>query len=215
LRSESLDIWLTSDAAPAHFDSDKLSCGEHARFGQIRSRRRRKAFELSRGLLQALPPPDRPQSLSHSGSFAAVARCPVGLSVGVDVEAHRIRDAISLSRFAFHEAEADAVAAVKDPLSLFYALWVLKEAAAKALDLQLIHSLRECVFMPEPAQWRGILPTRRPWRAHVWQPWAGLSLAAVVIGKEGALRTRTLEGPANEVPWAEIVSLSGGGATAL
>jgi phosphopantetheinyl transferase len=214
-RLESLDIWLTSAAAPAHFDSDKLSCVEQARFEQIRSRRRRKAFELSRGLLQALPPPDRPQSLSHSGSFAAVARCPVGLSVGVDVEAHGVRDVISLSRFAFHEAEADAIAAAKDSLALFYALWVLKEAAAKALNLQLIQALKQCVFMPEPAQWQGTLPTDQPWRAHLWRPRAALSLAAVIIGRAEVLRTRTIEVPANDVAWAEIVTLAGAGASAL
>jgi 4'-phosphopantetheinyl transferase len=214
--SESLDIWLTSDAVSAPFNLRQLSGQEQARYEQIRSDRRRKEFELSRGLLQALPPASRPQSLSHSGSFAAIARCPDGFSVGIDLEVHRARDVISLSRFAFHETEAAAVKTANDSLALFYALWVLKEAAAKALNLELVQALKQCVFLPKPGQWSGMLPTDQPWRARAWMPRLDLSLAAVVVGNGAALGCNAIEWPANASgAWAEIVNLAGGDASAL
>ena len=210
-----LEIWLATRLDTA-FDEAMLTPDEHARYRRLRSPRKRKEFELSRTLLHRLAPTTKTFSLSHSGGLAALALDRSGRAFGMDLEVHKARDVISLARFAFDPEEAAALARHPTALQLFYDLWVLKEACAKALGLNLVDALRECVFRIEDGIVGGRLPTRTEWRAYVWRARPDISLGAVVLGSEQPFSVRQIEWPMESAAsWLETATAAGGGATLL
>jgi phosphopantetheinyl transferase len=210
-----LEIWLATRLDTA-FNVAMLTQDEQSRYRRLRSLRKRKEYELSRTLLRRLGPTTKAFSLSHSGGLVAVALDRSGRAFGIDLELHKDRDVISLARFAFHAEEAAALAQHPNALQLFYDLWVLKEACAKALGLNLVDALRECVFRIEDGIVGGRLPTRAAWRAYVWRARPDLSLGAVVLGSEQPFSVRHIEWPQESAAsWLETATAAGGGATRL
>lgn len=104
--------------------------------------------------------------------------------MGVDLEALRTRDVLRIARFAFHEEEVAALNAAADGEreEFFYVLWTLKEALGKALQLNLLDSLKQCVFTRDLNGWRGSAPTTAPWSAQVFRAPANFILAAAFVG---------------------------------
>ena len=99
--------------------------------------------ELRRRGIEASPGP----CLSHSGGFAALLTGCRGRA-GVDLEWVRPRDVESLADLAYSPEECAWLRGL-DPVARqagFVELWVLKEAAAKALGLDLFTALRRCTF---------------------------------------------------------------------
>jgi phosphopantetheinyl transferase len=173
-------LWFANPAAQDLFDASALSAADRAR----RSLRREREFKVSRALKAFTHAEDHTHSLSHSAGHAALLIAPAGMRVGVDLEALRPRDVLRIARFGFHEQEvADLQAAAEgEREELFYVLWTLKEALGKALQLNLLDALRECVFTREPNGWRGSAPTTSPWSAQVFRASANFVLAAAFVG---------------------------------
>jgi 4'-phosphopantetheinyl transferase superfamily protein len=210
-----LTVWLATGLSSSGLDSRKLSPTDQDRLQRLRSPRKRSEFELSRALLQSLQLEDALHSTSHSGGIAAVGTIAGARALGIDLETHKPRDVVSLSRFAFHPDEANALAEHSNPTHLFYSLWVLKEACAKALNLELADALAHCVFRIDKEIAAGELPTDERWQACVWRVRPNMSLGAVVIGSKREVTVTKVEWPANSAgDWTRIVSLSGDGATA-
>ncbi len=83
-------------------------------------------------------------NLSHSGDWFAAA---CGSSpLGVDIERVRPRAVTAQPERVFCAAEAAALERDRDPLTGFYRLWTLKEAACKAAGLTVWDSLRHVCF---------------------------------------------------------------------
>lgn len=122
--------------------------------------------------------------MSHSSEHAALLMAPNDWQIGVDLEINRPRDVLKLARFAFHEDEMRALEAVvpESRQALFYTLWTLKESFAKALQLELVDALRQCVFWNNGEAWLGRVPTNSPWSAAVFQPRPDIFVAAAWIG---------------------------------
>lgn len=194
-------IWLGLPAAREYFDASALSESDYSRFIARRGERRRADFEVSRSLLTFANVGTAAYSLSHSAEHAALLVAPTGrpcdprsaaagipretrCRTGVDLEIDRPRDVLRLARFAFHEREVVALEAAPEEArsQLFYTLWTLKESFAKALQLDLIDALRQCVFWNEAGAWHGEVPTKEAWSATVFQPRPHLCLAAACIG---------------------------------
>ncbi len=210
---DALTVWLATKSASG-FDPQLLTPAELTRYRRIRSPLKRTEFEISRTLLYSLRLDTPIRSLSHSGGMVAFGACPAASALGIDIEVHKPRDVISLAQFAFDPAEAEAVAAHTNAMELFYSLWVLKEASAKALRLDLTHALRHCVFHIEDGIVAGNLPTNLPWRAFVWRARPNAALGAVVIGAQ-KIAINTTEWPSGSpAAWRRIVSLAGDGASA-
>lgn len=197
LGSPGAQLWLGLPAARNYFDPSVLSAEDHARFLTQRGARRRADFEVSRALLAFADAGTAAHSLSHSAEHAALLVAPIGCRTGVDLEINRPRDVVRLARFGFHEREALAVEAApaEARARLFYTLWTLKESFAKALQLDLVDALRQCVFWNEGGQWRGQVPTRAAWSAVVFQPRPHLFLAAACIAEQGLLPIQAWEWP--------------------
>jgi hypothetical protein len=210
-----LRIWLASEL-DAPFDPAILTSAEFARYRRLRSPRKRKEFELSRTLLHRLAPPTTPISLSHSAGLVALAIGEPALAIGIDIEVHKSRDVISLARFAFGPEEVEGLAHQPNAVQLFYDLWVLKEACAKALGLPLVDALRTCVFTIENRIIGGVLPTAKPWHAHIWHPRPNLSLGAVVVGSREPVTVHQAEWPSGmPASWPATAAVAGGDATRL
>jgi hypothetical protein len=173
-------LWLADPSAQDLFDASSLSAADRAR----RSLRREREFKVSRALKAFVNAETRTYSLSHSAGHAALLLAPTGVRVGVDLEAVRQRDVLRIARFGFHEREIAAleatVASERD--ELFYVLWTLKEALGKALQLNLLDALRQCVFTRDLNGWSGRAPTSSPWSAQVFRARDNFILAAVYVG---------------------------------
>lgn len=209
-----LQIWLAAELDAA-FDPAILSAAESERYRHLRSPRKRKEFELSRTLFHQLAPTHRSTSLSHSGGLVALAISEPTFAIGVDIETHKPRDVISLARFAFGRDEAEALAELPNASESFYALWVLKEACAKALSLPLVEALKTCVFRIEDRIISGVLPTAHCWRAYVWHPRPDVSLGAVAIGAREPITVQLSEWPASSGSWPVAATVAAGAATLL
>lgn len=209
-------LWLALPAARNYFDSSVLSPQDQRRFAELRGARRRNDFEVSRALLEFAAVGATPHSLSHSAEHAALLVAPAGYRTGVDLELNRPRDVLRLARFAFHEREVLALeAAVEDARPrLFYTLWTLKEAFAKALRIDLVDALRQCTFWQEDGEWRGQVPTSAAWGAAVFQPRAELFLAAAFIGAQGLPPLQQWEWPPKQRGDWPLIACAGAPATA-
>jgi phosphopantetheinyl transferase len=206
-RPPRLSLWLATPSAQSCFDPTLLTEADRERLLASRNSRRQQEFKVSRAL-QAFVGSRNAHSLSHSGGHAALlttsSLLQVGqLQVGVDLEVSRPRDVLRIARFAFSNEEVAALESrsggARD--ELFYTLWTMKEALAKALRLNLIDALRQCVFVrpledsPGESSWTGSAPTPSPWSVQVFQPRAGFFLAAACIGAGSAPSLQTWEWP--------------------
>src|SRR5215467_2905551 len=77
-------------------------------------------------------------SASHSGSRFALA-CASDGAIGVDIEFHRERDFMALARHAFGTGEQALISAGGAPV--FYRIWTLREAIAKATGAGLVMAI--------------------------------------------------------------------------
>jgi phosphopantetheinyl transferase len=206
--SKSAELWLATPAAAEHFNAAVLSDAEAQRYGRLRNAGKRQDFAVSRSLRAFLQIQDAPRgTLSHSGGHAALLWISGIQNVGVDVEVHAPKRLTALARFAYADAEADAVQSTpEDQRSrLFYALWTLKEAFAKALALPLLEATRTCTFEPAGDALHATIPTSERWSARVFEPRPNVSLAVVVLGSDTQLALRTCEWPpATEQRWPEL-----------
>lgn len=179
-----VEVWLGRPDAASDFDLATLGPADRERFATIHTPRRREEFKVSRVLLaRARGAGSAITSLSHSGGYAALLRAPSGLSVGVDLEIHQSRDVLRLARNVFSAAEIQALQAAQGSHRdrLFYALWTMKEALAKALQLNLMDALRQCTFMVRPGIWSGSVPTRSKWSVLALAPEEGMCLAVALL----------------------------------
>jgi hypothetical protein len=183
-----LQLWLAAPGAAQHFDPAQLANDERSRYARLRRPRRRQEFEVSRALRthvrrDASQPAS--ESLTHSGGYAALARAHPDLRVGVDLEVHRPRDVLATARTAFSESEAQALAAApsRELARLFHAMWTVKEALAKALELPLLEALRSCVLLVDGPKWQVRAPTSAAGCVVVYQPRVELTLAVACIGE--------------------------------
>jgi len=220
-RPPAVDVWLATPEAAREFDPSKLSREDRAAWDALRTDRRRLDWASSRALLDVVPvAASQASSLSHTHGFAALARTPARIAVGVDVEWLAPRDFASLARTAFSTAEADEFESLEDASVLpgrFYESWTLKEAFAKALRLPLADALGTCCFTHAHGVAVAAVPTTRRWRATVFAPRPQLRLALVLVlvaDAEDALATSvaTMEWPpARAANWPVVRRLSGGG----
>jgi len=185
-----LDLWLATPDAARHFDVARLDAHDAQRWTRLHRSRRRAEWQASRALRAAVAvPPDAATSLTHSAGFAALAVAPPGIALGVDLETLRPRDWLALAGFAFAPEERLALQALPEagrPLH-FYTLWTLKEAAAKALGLELLVATRTCRFRCHDGLWSGTLPGAAHWRAWVYAPRGNLLLAALAVATSATL----------------------------
>ncbi|WP_161965614.1 4'-phosphopantetheinyl transferase family protein [Steroidobacter cummioxidans] len=205
-----LTLWLAFPIAREQFDPSKLSTDDRARLNDYRSSRRRADFEVSRALLAAANVGATAHSLSHSSEHAALFTGPDGWQIGVDLEINRPRDVLKLARFGFHEDEVRALksAAPESRQALFYTLWTLKESFAKALQLELVEALRQCVFWKDGEVWHGRVPASSPWGAAVFQPRPDLFLAVAWIGDSTAAALELREWPPQQPgDWPVVAAL--------
>jgi phosphopantetheinyl transferase len=201
-------LWFADPAAQELFDASALSASDRAR----QSLRRQREFKVSRALKAFTHAEMRTYSLSHSAGHAALLIAPTGMRVGVDLEAVRPRDVLRIARFAFHEREVaalDDVPAESERDELFYTLWTLKEALGKALQLNLLDALRQCVFTPDVNGWIGSAPTSSAWSAQVYRARDNFILAAAFVGaSEPPSITRWDWPPQREAEWPLIACAS-------
>lgn len=208
----SLALWLGFPSAREHFDSSTLSAADQARLAGRRNSRRRADFEVSRALLAAVDLEATAHSMSHSAEHAALLVAPGGWQIGVDLEINRPRDVLKVARFAFHQDEVHALesAARESRQTLFYTLWTLKESFAKALQLELVDALRQCVFWNEGGKWQGRVPVGSAWRATVFQPRPEIFVAASWIGSSEAVSLQLWEWPPKRrAEWPVIAACAG------
>lgn len=191
-----IEVWLGRPAAARYFDPAPLNAADRERFTAMRNPRRREEFKISRAL-RAHAGQNGSESLSHSGGFAAFARAPAGLRIGIDLEVHRHRDVLRTARnvFSINEIAAIATAPEGQRERLFYSLWTMKEALAKALQLNLVDALRLCTFQVHDGAWEGRVPSRSSGSVVVFEPERNMYLAAACIGEVGSIAFRTLEWP--------------------
>ena len=131
--------------------------------------------------------PQRGAHMAHAGGWVAYLAGAAGGS-GIDLEWLRPRDVASLASFAYAPEEARVVGASPGErrLQAFYELWVLKEAAGKALGLDLFTALAQARFCIDGGVIRGELPGCESWAAVLYAPHPALRLAMVRI--EGSKR---------------------------
>jgi 4'-phosphopantetheinyl transferase len=181
-----VEVWLATPEAADRFDPEQLSSADRTVWEGIRTPRRRQDWASSRALLAAAAPAiGQARSLSHSRGYAALALAGGATSLGVDVEWLAPRNCASLAELAFCPAEAAYLASLHDPATacaLFYELWTLKEAFAKALGLPLADALRQCTWEPGGDAMYATIPTRQPWQAVVFAPRPELRLALAIVG---------------------------------
>ena len=214
-----VETWLATPEAADQFDPSRLQGLERAEWANLKTPRRRRDWASSRALLEAARPSgNQSSSLSHSHGYAALAVAPRTIAVGVDVEWLAPREFCGMARIAYSAAECallDSIDDQQDICAMFYELWTLKEAFAKALRLPLVDALRECRFADARFDGRADVPTTRHWRATVFAPRPRLRLAVARVADaqehhDGPLDT--LEWPRPRTSdWTVIRSLSGNG----
>lgn len=191
---DSLQLWLATPEAAQHLDPARLTAEERDRMARLRRQVRRQEFAVSRALrahLRQFAPPPASESLSHSGGYAALAQAHVALRLGVDLELHRHRDVLATARMAFGDSEVRALQAAAGPERerLFYAMWTVKEALAKALQAPLLEALRSYELAMSGPAWQVRLPIATAGCVAVYQPRAELTLAVACIGAAMSIET--------------------------
>lgn len=182
-----LELWVGAPEGAQHFDPAELTAPERDRMARLRRPERRREFAVSRALrahVRGGATQPACESLSHSGGYAALARAHRELRIGVDLEQHRPRDSLAMARTAFTESEARALEATAGPDRdlLFYAMWTVKEALAKALQLPLFEALRCCEVAVDGPAWQIRMPRSAPGIVRVYQPRVNFTLAVACIG---------------------------------
>jgi 4'-phosphopantetheinyl transferase len=209
---DSVQLWLATPEAAQHFDPAQLTDDERDRMARLRRPARRQEFAVSRALRAHARRGARQQaseSLSHSGGYAALARVHPALRVGVDLELHRPRDTLATASTAFMKSETRALqaAADRDREQLFYAMWTVKEALAKVLQLPLMEALRSCEVVVDGAQWQVRVPNSAAGCVVVYQPRAELTLAVAWIGAKLPIQTWCWP-PQQPASWPLIAAVS-------
>ena len=177
-----ITVVLAGPAAARRFDPVAQCPADQPRWRQINSERRRLDWMVSRSLLAGTAAlPGRVASLSHSNGYAAAAITSAPQRLGVDLEFIRPRDVVSLAKLAFPDQESAYIESLTGRARLrhFYALWTVKEAVAKALQLGLHATLRGCSIVTGADGWHASGPTGEPWYAQVFAPAESLVLAIV------------------------------------
>lgn len=213
------EVWLATPDAAGRFDPSRLDPAERDEWTSIRTIRRRRDWESSRALLDAIGAVQgRQRSLTHSHGFAGVALAPAAVAVGVDLEWMAARDFMGMASAAFPTSECEYLATLDDPSDLcsrFYEFWTLKEAFAKALRLELVDALRQCCMIDATGARRVEIPTARHWRATIFAPRPKLRLTVVQACESpapfhGALHT--VEWPSSRgSEWPVVLDLEGSG----
>jgi hypothetical protein len=185
------NVWLAGPDAAQRFDPAQLTDEERDRMARLRRSTRRQEFAVSRALrahVRLAAPQPASESLSHSGGYAALVQAGPSLRVGVDLEVHRDRDVLAMARTAFSGSETRALLAAADTERerLFYVMWTVKEALAKALQLHLLDALRSCELVMDGPAWRVRVPTSSAGCVAVYQPRTHLTLAVACIAPQGA-----------------------------
>jgi hypothetical protein len=182
-RPATAEVWLATPDAAQRLDPATLDDADSAAWAAIHTSRRRQDWASSRALRGAVRVTgQQASSRSHSHGFAALALAPASVTVGVDLEWLAPRDFLALADIAYSADECGHLASLEDPSDLgsaFYELWTLKEAFAKALQLQLADALRLCRFIDCSGARRAEIPTTQSWRATVFAPRPQLRLAVV------------------------------------
>ena len=150
-------------------------------------------------------------ALSHSAGYVAYMCSPCA-PTGIDLEWVRERDVTGLARFAFSTDEADLLDACgqSERSAKFTELWVLKEAAAKVLGLDLFPALAQCRFRIDSGVIEAVLPGAERWHAALYAPRPELRLASLAIMPSAQMpRPPTIEwradtGETTAVPWPII-----------
>lgn len=187
-----LQLWL-SDATTNAVPPDGPSPADRECPALIRTAQRRQEKLISRSMLRDCVAAGQHYSLSHSGGQAALLTTADSCAIGVDLEVHRPRDWLRKAELVFTSAEVAALrqAPAQRAETMFYALWTMKEALAKALQLELMQALTQCRF--EPAgndQWTGSAPTDQPWSVQAFSPHPGATLAVACVGARPTLQAR-------------------------
>ena len=117
---------------------------------------------------------------------------------------------LATARSAFSESEVRALeeAAGPERERIFYAMWTVKEALAKALQLHLLEALRTCVLVLDGPAWQVRAPIASAGYVAVYQPRADLTLAVASIGATPAIEMLELAAAAACVVAAQRRHLS-------
>jgi hypothetical protein len=175
-------LWLALPHAPATPVRRSRAAEQRLRDALL-ARMQREGLAAARGA-----------GLSHSGGHVACG-VPARGVVGVDLEWFAPRRVLPLAEFAFSAGETAALAAVPESRrgEAFLDLWVLKEAAAKALGLPLLTALARCQFTVAgssiearwPVQPMQLGAVAMNWSARLYAPRPGLKLAWLSFASEG------------------------------
>jgi phosphopantetheinyl transferase (holo-ACP synthase) len=181
-----LELWLGAPEGAQHFDPAEIADLERDRLARLRRPERRREFAVSRALrAHVRRGTTQPvfESLSHSGGYAALACSDREVRIGVDMEQHRPRDSLAMARTAFAESEVRALEATAgaERDQLFHAMWTVKEALAKALQLPLFEALRCCEVAVGASAWQVRMPHSAAGIVRVYQPRVNFTLAVACI----------------------------------
>jgi phosphopantetheinyl transferase (holo-ACP synthase) len=208
---DSMQLWLATPDAAQHFDPAQLTDEERDRMAHLRREARREEFAVSRALrahARRVAPSPIGESMSHSGGYAALAQAPL-LRLGVDMELHRGRRSLEAASTVFTKSEMRALEAAPAPERehLFYAIWTVKEALAKVLQLPLMEALRSCEVLVDAPQWEVRAPTTDAGGVVLYQPRADLTLAMAWIGAKLPIETWDWP-PQRPASWPLIAAIS-------
>jgi hypothetical protein len=150
--------------------------------------------------------------LSHAGGH--LAYLTEAESAGIDLEWVRVRDILALAEFAFSPSEYASLASLpaEDRSAAFTESWVLKEAAAKLLGLDLFTALAHCRFIIGEGQIEASVPCGQECSAVVWAPTALLRIAWVALGEFQApacLEWDEATGKVSDALWRRIAATPG------
>ena len=211
---DSVQLWLATPDAAQHFDPAELTDEERERMARLRREVRREEFAVSRALrahARRVAPSPVSESMSHSGGYAALALARVRplLRLGVDLEVHRPRSWLEAASTVFTKSEMRALEATPDPQreQRFYAIWTVKEALAKVLQLPLMEALSSCEVVVEGPEWQVRAPIPDAGGVVVYQPSANLTLAVAWIGARLPIETWSWP-PQRPASWPLIAAIS-------